>query len=461
MTIEVDTIAALATAPGVGAVATVRISGPRAFRILDQMCGGDRPALRVASLRDLCHPGTGERADQALVTCFAGPASYTGEDVVEISGHGGSLAPALILDAVFSAGARQAEPGEFTRRAWLNGKLDLVQAEAVADLIEGRSKVAHRTALHQLDRGLSARVDALRAQLLEVEALLVHHIDFPEEDDAPTPLPAIAAKAEALAGDLEKLAGTASEGVLLRRGALVVLAGAPNAGKSSLLNALAGEDRALVTEVAGTTRDAIEVEVSLGGYPFRLVDTAGLRDTQEQIERMGIEVAERYLGAADLVLLCAEVGGDPDGLDRAASLLRASTSAPIVRVTTKADTQVADAAGGEEGSDEGMVVSKARVSAHSGEGLQALRELLPRLVFEGMVTATEDVPVLTRERQAASARAAAAEVRSFCQALEDDVPAEIASAHLKSAATALEELLGIVTEDDVLDAVFRTFCVGK
>ncbi len=458
MTLEVDTIAALATAPGLGAVAMVRISGSRAFQVLDQISDGDRPSARIASLRDLHHHQTKHPADQALVTCFPGPASYTGEDVVEISGHGGALAPALVLDAVIAAGARQAEPGEFTRRAWLNGKLDLVQAEAVLDLIEGRSRAAHRTALHHLDRGLSKRIDALRERLIGLEALLVHHIDFPEEDDAPTPLSEVSQRAEALVLDLEALAGTAAEGVLLRRGALVVLAGAPNAGKSSLLNALAGEERAIVTDQPGTTRDAIEVEVSLGGFPFRLIDTAGLRDTDEEIERMGIEVAERYLGAADLVLLCSDSSSDGGSGIEVIRVLADRTEAPVVVVRTKSDLA--------SGADLGDVVAEgvagtAAVSAYSGEGLEELRALLPSLVFRGLVGATETAPVLTRERQALAARRAAEEVRMFSVALGDGVPAEIASAHIKSAETALEELLGVVTEDDVLDAVFRSFCVGK
>lgn len=470
MMIEVDTIAALASAPGVGALAVVRISGPDAFGVLQRVTRTDAiPEARVATLLTVIHPATGTRADQVLATAFPCPASYTGEDVVELSGHGGTLAPALVLDAVLSAGARQAEPGEFTRRAWLNGKLDLLQAEAVHDLIEGRSLAAHRTALHQLDRGLSARVDHLRNGLIGLEALLVHHIDFPEEDDAPTPLAEIAVRAGALVAELDALAGTAAEGVLLRRGALVVLAGVPNAGKSSLLNALAGEERALVTEIAGTTRDAIEVEVSLGGFPFRLVDTAGLRETDQLIEQMGIEVAERYLGAADLVIWCTDTTG-PE-LDSAAVVAALSTraGAPIVRVRTKADLEDASTALGSTESSRWLsgeargtgVAADIRVSVISGRGLAELRTLLPSLVFRGLVSTSDTVPVLTRERQSRAVRTAANEVREFSSALTDGVPAEVASAHLKSATTALEELLGIVTEDDVLDAVFRSFCVGK
>ncbi|MDT8342389.1 MAG: tRNA modification GTPase, partial [Longimicrobiales bacterium] len=316
---EPDTIAAVATAPGSGAVAVVRISGPRAGAVLRALTPGlDRlPRARTATLAEIRDPRTGEALDQALVTWFPAPASYTGEDVAELAGHGGVLAPRLVLEAALEVGVREAEPGEFTRRAYLNGKLDLVQAEAVLDLVEGRSRALHRAALHQLERGLSERIHRLREEVIGLEALLAHHLDFPDEDEPPTAVGTVADEAEAVAGRLAALAATAPEGVLLRHGALAVLAGPPNAGKSSLLNALAGEERALVTEVPGTTRDAIEVEVSLGGYPFRLVDTAGLRVTEERVERMGIEVAERYLRSADVVLFCVEEGRVPGAEARA------------------------------------------------------------------------------------------------------------------------------------------------
>ncbi len=229
------------------------------------------------------------------MTLFAGPESYTGEDMVEISCHGGWLSPALILEACVECGARRAEEGEFTRRAFLNGKMDLLQAEAVLDLIEGRSRALHGTAIHQLERGLSERIGRLREGLVGLEALLVHHLDFPEEDEPPVPLEEILIRAEELAEVMDGLLRTAPEGELLREGALTVLAGRTNAGKSSLFNALLGEERSIVTEVPGTTRDALEAVVSLGGYPFRLVDTAGLRETEERVEKIGVEVAKRYL----------------------------------------------------------------------------------------------------------------------------------------------------------------------
>lgn len=466
-----DTIAAIATAPGAGALAVIRVSGPDAFRILSEVVPGvpAPPPPRAVLVADAVDPRSGEVIDQGLLTAFPAPASYTGEDVFEFSGHGGALAPALVLEAILSAGARQAEAGEFTRRAYLNGKMDLVQAEAVLDLVEGRSRALHRAAVHQLERGLSDRVAELRGKIIELEASLAHHLDFPEEDEPATPVETIAERAVSVGAALAALAATAPEGVLLRRGALTVLAGAPNAGKSSLFNALAGEERAIVTEIPGTTRDALEIEVSMGGFPFRLVDTAGLRETEGVVERIGIEVAVRYLRRADVILFCVEEG-------RALTLeeedfLAGVGDVPVVVVRTKADRT------GEAGKGEGPASrtkdrresasaadpwrSTVSASVRTGGGLDELRALLPELVFRGLVHAESSVPVITRERQAAAVREAESEVLAFAAALSDGVPPEVASAHLKQAVSALEGVVGLVTGEDVLDHLFRSFCIGK
>ena len=336
--LDVDTIAAVSTAPGLGAIAVVRVSGPEAcsvaLRLLTRL--DVMPDPRYAQLSEIADPDDGTVIDRAVVTYFAAPDSYTGEDVVEFSCHGGWLIPALVLDACLRAGARPAERGEFTRRAHLRGKLDLVQAEAVSDLIETRSRVLHTAALGQLERGLSSRISELRERIVRLEALLAHHIDFPEEDDAPVPLDEIAMEAADVAQLMGRLLATAPEGELLREGALVVLAGRPNAGKSSLYNALIGEERAIVTEEPGTTRDALEATVQMGGFPFRLVDTAGLRETERPVERLGIEVARRYVKGADVVLLCVPMGEDVSKFDEA---FLEDVEAPVVVLRTKSDLQ--------------------------------------------------------------------------------------------------------------------------
>lgn len=449
-----DTIAAVATPPGRGAVALVRVTGPGALPLLLRLAPELRgaPTPRAQRLVRILHPETGELLDRGLAAYFPAPASYTGEDTVEISTHGGVLTPQLVLDAALAAGARAAEAGEFTRRAWLNGKLDLLQAEAVADLIDGRSPALHRAAVHQMERGLSRRVEELRTALIGAEALLVYSIDFPEEDEPPVPPERIRAAAEDVRRRIDGLLATAPQGELLREGALTVLAGRPNSGKSSLFNALLGTERAIVTDVPGTTRDALEAVVTLGGYPFRLVDTAGLRETLDRVEGIGIEVARRYLAAAQLVLFCVESGREPEEDER--RFLAGLPPGSAVLVRTKADW-------GEGVGEPPAGVRALSVSAVTGEGLPALREALVGMAFGGIVEAPAEAPLVTRERQARALRVAREEVELFLAAWDGGVPPEFAATHLHAAAGALEDLLGVISTDDLLDRVFGQFCVGK
>jgi len=458
---EPDTIVALGTPAGSSALAVIRMSGTAAFPILLSLCPELRapPEPRKATLARAVDPETGHLLDQVLVTCYPGPGSYTGEDLVEISCHGGWLSPALLRETCHALGARPAVEGEFTRRAYLNGKMDLLQAEAVLDLIEGRSRALHGAAVHQLERGLSDRIGSLRENLVELEVLLVHHLDFPEEDDPPVPLEKILDRAREVEASLEALLDTAPEGELLREGAVTVLAGRPNSGKSSLFNALLGEDRAIVTEIPGTTRDALEAVVSLGGFPFRLVDTAGLRETDERVEKMGIEVARRYLEGADLILFCAEAGRPLDAEE--ARFLQGAAGTVVVLVRTKADLVGPGDAMWEEEDGFGEVQGTVSVSVQSGAGLKDLRKILPGLAFGGLLGLRSDVPVLTRERQARGVRDALEEVKEFREALGGGVPAEVAATHLRPAETALEELLGVIPREEILDRLFREFCIGK
>lgn len=477
-----DTIVAAATPPGPGALAVVRVSGPDAFSVRRALAPNLRdPGDRRAMLAGLHDPETGELLDRGIVTSYPAPASYTGEDMVEISCHGGYLIPALLVEHALEAGARMAEPGEFTRRAYLNGKMDLLQAEAVGDLVSGRSRALHRVAVHQMERGLSARMTAARVSLVRLEALLVHHLDFPDEDEPPTSLESVAREAREVRLRLEGVLSTAPEGELLREGALTVLAGRPNSGKSSIFNALVGYERAIVTEVPGTTRDALEATVSLSGYPFRLVDTAGLRETGERVEALGIEVARRYLARADLVLYCAERG---EGVSEADLAFLGERDCPLLVLETKADLarrgngaarKYADArengssdteggtdrpGAGAADDDEGLPFRIA-TSVVTGEGLEELGRVLPGMVFGGLVQANADTPVVTRRRHRRALERAVEELKAFERALASGIPAEVAATHLKPAETALEGILGIVTLDEVLDQVFRDFCIGK
>ncbi|HKI95081.1 MAG TPA: tRNA uridine-5-carboxymethylaminomethyl(34) synthesis GTPase MnmE [Gemmatimonadales bacterium] len=442
-----DVIAALATPPGRSALALLRVSGRGCFdvvrRVIPEFVA--EPA-RVARLARAVNTG-GEPIDDVLYTAFQAPASYTGEDVVEISTHGGLLNPAEVLAALFVAGAREAAPGEFTRRAMQHGKMDLLQAEATADLIDATAPAQRRQALAQLDRGLTARIGALRDAVLGLEALVSYDIDFPEEDSGPVPPERIAGASADVRDSLARLLATAGEGERLREGALAVIAGVPNAGKSALFNALLGAERAIVTEIPGTTRDAIEAPAVLGGFPFRLVDTAGLRESTDRVERLGIEVSRRYLGAADAVIFCAEAGRALTDEERA---FLGEARVPVVVVRTKCDLTPGDASGDRE----------IATSAESGVGIAELRDELARIAF-ATLSHGDPAPVLTRERHRAALGRALEEMDQFAAARDAGIEGAVAATHLRAAVLALEDVIGLITTDDVLDRLFSSFCVGK
>ncbi len=445
-----DTIVAVASAAGRGAIALVRLSGPDSFRIAAKHLGVWPLEPRISRLCDVFDGD--ERLDQALITLFPGPNSFTGDDTVEFSTHGGYLIPSTIVAALISSGARQASPGEFTRRAVLNGKLDILQAEAIGDLVDARSHAMQRTALGQLDGGLSRRLLSLRDDLIGLEALIAYDVDFPEEDDGPIPRMRIDQAVEGIAGALDALLSTAPAGEVIRDGAVVVIAGPPNVGKSSLFNALLGRSRAIVTEIPGTTRDALEAVIDSGRWPLRLVDTAGLRDTEDRIERLGIEVSERYLAGAHVVLACAE---DSRTLEETIDLVGRGSTAPILAVRTKADLV---SSRDEYMSSEVMI----SVSAETGSGLQELLAAIDNSLDTRHGEMVPDLPILTRARHSKAIGTARSELEGFKQAWrEEKLPATIAAVHLQTAVSALEELIGAVDVEDVLDRVFSSFCVGK
>ncbi|HET7622939.1 MAG TPA: tRNA uridine-5-carboxymethylaminomethyl(34) synthesis GTPase MnmE [Gemmatimonadaceae bacterium] len=492
-----DTIAALATAIGRGALAVIRVSGPDAYAVAARVLTPWKPEPRttwLATLRDL---SSGKVVDHPVVTAYAAPRSYTGEDLVELSVHGGELVPVLALGALLAAGAREALPGEFTRRAVANGKMDVLQAEGVGDLIDAQSRAMHDAAIGQLEGSLSRRIAALRDAVIGLESLIAYDIDFPEEDDGPIPAERVERGIADLEAALDALLATAATGEMLRRGALVVIAGAPNAGKSSLFNAILGSTRAIVTDIPGTTRDAIEAVADVGSWPVRLVDTAGLRETSDVVERLGIEVSEQYLGDADAVLACGET---EESLALTASRVRSLTRAPVLAVRTKADLvanryqspseqlvagsyqpatedlvadcyQIAPVIGSADAAGDRVAEPRVAVSAATGAGLGALADTLARLLAEryggvrgGSRSPVSDrsAPVLTRERHRVAVERARGEVADFARLWrEGSLPATVAAVHLHAAATALESLIGGVDVEDVLDRIFSDFCVGK
>ncbi len=434
-----DPIVALATPPGRSAVAVIRLSGDGAFavaaRVIRRFRVDPPREARLASFLDRAEVPI----DKGLYLVFPGPRSETGEDMVEFHSHGGHLVPARLLAAIEAAGARPAHAGEFTRRAVLNGKLDLLQAEAIGDLVDAEAPAQGRAALRQLDGGLSRRILTLRAGLVELLALLSYAIDFPEEDDGPLPVARLEAVRQEVSEGIARLLATAPLADRVRRGALVVLSGPPNAGKSSLFNALLGNDRALVTEIPGTTRDAIEAPADMLGWPVRLVDTAGLGDTDDRIDAMGQAVSHRYLAGADLVLVC------DDG--------RAAGDAPAadprhLRVGTKGD--LGDRANVE-----------LTVSAVTGDGLDRLRAAIVERLFANGIVLGDLEPALTRERHRVALAEAAEALREAAPHLTVGGDAVLAAHHVQVGVRALDTLIGSVDIEEVLDRLFSSFCVGK
>ena len=439
-----DTIVAIATPPGRGALAVVRASGPRALAIGERLARPWPDGPRTATLARIVDEH-GTTLDEAIVVAYRAPASFTGEDSVEITCHGGAMTPATIVAAFVALGARPAEPGEFTRRAVLNGKIDIVQAEAIGDLIDAGTRAAQRIALAQLDGGLSRRINALRDGVVDLEALCAYDIDFPEEDDGPIPPARIREATARVAADLDALLATAPMGEIVREGAVVVIAGAPNVGKSSLFNALLGKRRAIVTDIPGTTRDALEAVTEADGWPVRLIDTAGLRESTDVVERLGIEVSREYLDRADVVLACGDTG---ESLGRAIEAAR-EARAVVIPVRTKSDVAGSGGAG-------------IPVSAQLGTGLAELTAAIATALASARGALSLDAPLVTRARHRHAIQRARDEIRAFASAWErGSVPPVVAAVHLRTVTRELEELVGAVDVEDVLDRLFSSFCVGK
>ena len=448
-----DTIVALGTVPGRSAIAVVRLSGEDAFGIASKHIDPWPADSREASLCTVHHGG--RILDQAIVTVYARPQSFTGEDIVEISTHGGHTVPASVIGALIGSGAREALPGEFTRRAVLNGKLDIVQAEAIGDLIDAQSYAMQQVALGQLEGGLSSRIASVRESVLTLESLLAYDIDFPEEDDGPVSRDRVLQSANRVLASLDVLLATIPVGQIVREGAITVIAGEPNAGKSSLFNALLGENRAIVTEIPGTTRDALEGVIDAGRWPIRLIDTAGLRESSDVVEKLGIEMSERYVARAHILLACGE---SKDSMRRTASILSRISSVPVISVLTKNDLGVSESPEWLNPEQPGYV----SISVVTGEGLDRLRNEIDTTLTETYGELTPELPVLLRARHIQGINVARAEIAEFKSVwTAESLPAPVAAVHLRTAAVALETLIGAVSTEDVLERVFSVFCVGK
>jgi tRNA modification GTPase len=443
MTAQTDTIVAAATPPGVGGIGVVRISGPAAERLARSITGS-LPEPRTATYR-VFRNREGEAIDRGIALYFPAPASFTGEPVLELHGHGGPLVVARLVEAAVELGAREAAPGEFSQRAFLNGKLDLAQAEAVADLINSGTAQAARAALRSLSGAFSTAVESLSEQLLALRMHVESAIDFPEEEIDFLTDEALVSRLDACDASFAELLARAQTGRVLRDGYRAVIVGKPNAGKSSLLNRLSGEDTAIVTEVAGTTRDILREQINIDGLAVELVDTAGLREDPDRVEAEGIRRARAALRDADAVLWIQ------DATDPAAEALEDELpqGIPVIRIRNKIDL-TGEAAGSE--------AAGLRLSAKTGEGVELLRERLRQAagyedLGEGAFTA--------RRRHVDAIRRAAGHFAQGRRALDERRAGELLAEELRLAHESLGEITGKVSSDDLLGEIFSTFCIGK
>lgn len=437
-----DTIAAIATPPGEGAIAIIRISGPETPSIVSRLFkpAGKSPRARLATLGTIHDDG--EPVDEVLLTMFSAPASFTGEDVAEIACHGGMLLAAQLLKLVLRNGARAADPGEFSQRAFVNGKMDLTRAEAVMDIIRARTPLALRAAARQLEGRLGNAILTLRDTTLTTVANLEAWIDFPDEDIDPASGRALIERIQSTLADIEQLLATADEGRVLREGVRVAIAGIPNAGKSSLLNRLLGMERAIVSEIPGTTRDTIEETACLHGILFRLTDTAGLRATNDPVEKEGVARTSRALEQADLVLhvIDASLPGNPAPLAEHELLVAnkcdlLSPSSPVPH---------------------GAI----RVSSRTGEGFERLVAAMLDISGASQLAATPTLAAINSRHQALLENAASA-LRHAIILLDSKEPAELAAVELRSALDALGQIVGATDTEDILGEIFSRFCIGK
>lgn len=453
-----DTIAALATPPGEGAIAVIRCSGANAITAIDSFFEGRQPLRQAAGYT--VHRGTlrspsGEIIDDVLVTVFRKPYSYTGEDSVEISCHGGRIVANEVLSLILSVGIRMAEPGEFTKRAFLNGKLDLSQAEAVSELIRSTSKASYRAAIDQLEGRFSAQLRSLRDEIVRLTALLELELDFSEEGIDLVQRSDLLDRVMKTKTRIREMIDTYRLGRVYREGVRVAIVGKPNAGKSSLFNALLRENRAIVTEIPGTTRDFIEESIYLDGVQFRLTDTAGLRESFDPVETEGVSRTKSLLARTDIVLLVVDPA-EPVLKDEFSLILDSvGEKNRILIAINKSDLWTVVPRFGEI--FPGMQI--VAVSAKSGEGLEELRSFLMKYGLGD--SRQEQGVVVTSERHKKLLEKAEQFLSQMVEAIHAELPGEFIAIEARNAAESLSEIIGEVTTDDVLNSIFEKFCIGK
>ena len=453
-----DTIAAIATPLGQGGLAIIRLSGERAVPVGDAVFhppSGNAETLANAKSHTI-HYGhivrDGQSIDEVMVSVMRAPATFTREDIVEINCHGGMQATKAVLDTVLGAGARLALPGEFTKRAFLHGRIDLTQAEAVADLIHARTDLALNAANEQLAGKLSQRINQLRDDTMLVLAHVEAHIDFPDEDIEPDTMDDLIQRLESAEAFIDQLLSTANEGQLIRRGIRVAIVGRPNAGKSSLLNQLLGHERAIVSDIAGTTRDTISEEAQIRGIPVVFVDTAGLQETDDVVEQEGVRRSRASLGQADIVLhvLDASEPLTPDAQERLAELADHKCIVVLNKNDLPAQLGKADMHGNQA----------IPVSCVSGDGVEALKDAIRTSVWDGEIT-SEMLEVMVNSRHQEALNRAKTSLQASLGQLRSGAVLDLVAVDLRIATNAIGEIVGKTTTEDLLDSIFSTFCIGK
>jgi tRNA modification GTPase len=450
----VDTIVAVATPPGKGAIAILRLSGPDSWKIVQKHLRTRSEIVPRKAIHGWIHEN-GEDVDEVVVIFYKSPKSYTGEDMVEVMCHGGPLVVKKMLDLFLRSGTRMAEPGEFTKRAFLNGKMDLTSAEAVRDLIEAKSETSLKLSLRNLKGGLKDFVESLRRELIEVLAEIRVELDYPDEIETNTG--EVVTRLERIKEKLTEELKKADAGILLNRGFRMVIVGKPNVGKSTLLNRLLNEDRAIVTDIPGTTRDVISEEIVIRGILFRIVDTAGVRsETNDLVERLGIERTLQEIEKADIVLFVLDASSPLDEEDR--KILERIKNKRYLVVINKVD--VVEKINEEEiknklGTDRHMV----KISALKGEGLEKLEESIYRETQEIFERGSDSL--ITNLRQKQLLENVKAHLEDAIRSLKEGMPVDMASIDLERALNLLDEVTGRSFREDLLDTIFSNFCVGK
>lgn len=456
-----DTIAAIATPPGIGGVGIIRVSGRDCFAVVDgifkskgQVPLGER-ANRTIQYGHIIDD-EGQIIDEVLLLLMKGPHSYTTEDVIEIQCHGGLVPVRKILSLLLTKQVRLAEPGEFTKRAFLNGRIDLTQAEAIVDIIDAKTEESLRLAMQQLDGTLTSLIRNLRENLLQLIAHLEVTIDYPEEDIEELTLREVTQKLEPIMVEMDEVLATAQTGRLVRDGILTAIVGLPNAGKSSLLNALLRENRAIVTEIAGTTRDSIEEYMNIEGIALRLVDTAGIRETEDIVEQMGVSKAKEYLEQADLVL--AVIDASKPLVDEEKEILQAISHRKSIVFLNKEDLGVAITPA--EVSKYGSFTAIASISAAQGEGLSVLAKEVKELVYGGAVQ-TNHQAVLSNVRHITLMERAKEQLGQALETIACGMPVDCVVTDLRGAWEVLGEINGDSLRESMVDELFKRFCLGK